>query len=147
MNDAPQQTTEPVVQPAAGKPPAPQPQEPVPQTAPAPQPEPPVPAPRSGPPKKVLIGGVALLILMCCLAALYALSANRAPQNEAPEPTPPILPTATPIRALSSVASTSSFMKFEGDVASLSGQVNGFTVQDSRLTAPVVEFDMELTDR
>ncbi|OGG11405.1 hypothetical protein A2Z00_00550 [Candidatus Gottesmanbacteria bacterium RBG_13_45_10] len=63
-----------------------------------------------------------------------------------PSPTPTVTPTPTPIHPYSAIASQSAFMELDTAIASLSGAINAFNVQNPALVPPVLDLPLGFSD-
>lgn len=95
--------------------------------------------------KPIAIAGIVLGLAILLTAVLYATSTTKDPVSQIPDPTPLALATPTPMRKFTQIASTSAFISFQASVASLSADINGFILQDSTLTPPVIDGDLGLS--
>lgn len=77
---------------------------------------------------------------------LFIQTANT--KNETPLPTgsPTVTLFPSPPSNLSSIASTSAFATFTQEIASFSSILDSFTIQDSTLTPPLMDTDLELSE-
>ena len=82
----------------------------------------------------------ALIFIVVFMMLLRTVAPNQTAGPAAPTPTTQIFPTPAPV--LSAIATTSAFMAFDEDVASLSAIVNAFSFDDTTLVAPVVDTDL-----
>lgn len=73
-------------------------------------------------------------------------SMNQAPPKPAiPTATPTQTPTPTPVRELSLIASQSAFLSLQNEVASLSGALQNYVVDDPSLSPPTIDLSLGLT--
>lgn len=101
------------------------------------------PMPPPSPKKNVLLIALLSIIAIGVIALVY-IQANKKPEIiRVAEPTPIVIITPTPVKQLTTIASTSAFMVFSEHVASLSAMVNEFSLQDGLLTPPL--FDVEIS--
>jgi len=90
-----------------------------------------------------IIGGIVIFIII--VVSFIALQSNKQTTPESVAgPTPYEIITPTPRRTLSRVASTSEFMQFHTEVASLSGALQSFNFQDATLVPPVFDTTIEI---
>lgn len=111
-------------------------------TTPVPVPEVPVAEPAKKWNKVYLgAGGIALLMLTGVVYLLASRSASpEAPDQPAAQPTP--LATATPVQQVSAISTSSAFLTFTENIASLSAKVNAFSIQDGALTPPALDLEI-----
>lgn len=104
-----------------------------------PAPEPVVPS-KSGFP----LWGAAIIAI--CIGGGVLLTWRAFQQNEGfptfPTSTPTAIPTPTPIRTLSALASQSAFLSLSTGVASLSSQLRNFVTEDPSLSPPVLDLPL-----
>jgi len=143
MNDPNTQTPQPAPIKEVASASATQPPDPV-QSPPETPEETVTPPPKKKLPRSVFVVGGVLALFILISALLYASSLNKEQEPNAPEPTPLVRITPTPIRKLTQIATTSAFAVFHASVASLSGDIHGFVLQDSTLTPPILEVNLEL---
>jgi len=89
----------------------------------------------------LIVLGVVVLVLS--IVAFRSFTSQKPPETPQPTPTPSIVVTPTPPQNLSRIASTSAFLEFGGEVASLSAVLNAFVLQDATLAPPILETDIE----
>lgn len=115
-----------------------------PQMPPAPEKAPP-PVGKSDTNRPIIITAVILGIGILLFAFLYVKSSMQPKEEALVRPTPTIIPTPTPPPNLSRISTTSAFISYSEEVASFSAILNGFTLQDSTLTPPVLDVELNLS--
>lgn len=119
------------------------------QTVPTPvaaTPDAPAPTAPPGKPRMMRYAMVGIvLILVVGIAALYKKTQITSVAPEV-KTTPTSVPTSTPSRHLSAIATTSAFRAFSENVASLSATINAFTLQDGSFTPPALDLDIGFSD-
>lgn len=105
--------------------------------------QPPVPAHRAPNTSTIIIAILSSIIVLGIVGFIFMQYNAGRQTTQVAEPTPTAFPTPTPVLALSQIATTSAFMSFTERVASLSAQINGFSLQDGALNPPAL--DTEIT--
>ncbi len=91
---------------------------------------------------KARIAGISIgLIILVVVAAITIQMSqkNQVATTLTPQPT---IPTPTPIRILSKIATESAFMNLETSVASLSAVMAGYPISDPSLKPPVLDLKL-----
>lgn len=93
-----------------------------------------------------LLMGIAGVIALGILIFGFLYVRSAAPANvEAPVAiTPTQIPTPTPQPNLSRISTTSAFLSYVDEVASFSGIINSFSLQDATLVPPILDIELEL---
>lgn len=129
-------TTQPELTPVTTQTTAPVETQPV--ATPPPPPTPPIKTPNM---KYVAVGGCVVIFLVLIFYMLNRRNSNETtPVPVATTPTP--LATATPVQQVSAIATTSAFITFAENVASLSATVNAFSLQDGALSPPTLDLEI-----
>lgn len=106
---------------------------------------PPPPAPNTQPRNmsSIIIAILSGIIVLGIVGFIFMQYNAGRQTTQVAEPTPTVFPTPTPVLQLSQIATTSAFLSFTEHVASLSAQINGFSLQDGALNPPAL--DTEIT--
>ncbi len=91
----------------------------------------------------IIIAILSVIIVLGIIGFIFMQYNAGKQTTQVAEPTPTAFPTPTPVLQLSLIATTSAFITFTEHVASLSAQINGFSLQDGALNPPA--FDTEIT--
>ncbi len=91
----------------------------------------------------IIIGGL-LTLAIIVFGFLYIQSSKQAPVEPEPMATPTIVPTPTPPRNLSRIATTSAFAAFGQEIASFAATLDTFSLQDSTLAPPSLDLELGL---
>ena len=91
--------------------------------------------------KKMLITGCLIGIVLFILFGFQLLSKSNMPTPPI-SANPTLVPTPTPNRTLSTLATQSSFLALEQNVASLSSAIINFIIEDPGLSPPVLELSL-----
>jgi len=108
---------------------------------PVPEPAPPIPQPDKRPVPVWLIGLVAIVLGSAVLFAITQPLRTAKPVTPS-DKTNQTAPTPTPIRNLSTIATQSAFVTFDQSVASLSGVIRAYNIQDPSLSPPVLSLPL-----
>lgn len=93
----------------------------------------------------IVIAVVATLLLATgVFVGITKLQPTKTAAVATPTPAPPT-PTPTPIREPSLIASSSAFLQFQANVATLSAVIAGYNPQDSALTPPSLVLPLGFT--
>lgn len=105
-----------------------------------------MPPPAAKPPRNtssIIIAILSGIIVLGIIGFIFMQYSAGKETTQVAEPTPTAFPTPTPVLQLSQIATTSAFITFTEHVASLSAQINGFSLQDGALNPPAL--DTEIT--
>lgn len=108
---------------------------------------PPTPLPQTQPKQpdnKLRIIGALLFLGIIVSGFLYVKSSRRPAEEVLVPPTPTVTPSPTPPPKVSRIATTAAFASFSEEIASLSGVISSFTLQDSTLAPPIMDLDLGL---
>lgn len=94
---------------------------------------------------KLLMGVAGVIALGILIFGFLYVRSSMPAKVEAPVAiTPTEIPTPTPQPNLSRISTTSAFLSYVEDVASFSGIINSFTLQDATLAPPILDIELEL---
>lgn len=100
-----------------------------------------MPITKTTPVKKIFITGSIIGVVFVSLFGYQLMSESKIPSTPIVA-NPTIFPTPTPNRTLSALATQSSFLALEQNVASVSSAITNYIIEDPSLSPPVLELSL-----